>query len=228
MKEAIPSLTVSQVIGDFTIVQRFMKENKYVSFIYLSFIIITIFSFAMDAQVVVFTQQVIGLSEFEFSLLISITGIGSVSGDFFCPFFSNRLSLRYMIVIGLFTWTMGYVIYAISCSFISVTVGFIILGFFALFVNVGIMTFYQNNVPVEMMGRVTSIYQLIQSAIQVIFILIIGFKADLVSLRPTIVTLALIMLLSSIIYSFSVLKPVKSVFYREDEKEIEGLNIEGK
>ncbi len=28
-KEAIPSLTVSQIIGDFTIVQRFMKEEDY-------------------------------------------------------------------------------------------------------------------------------------------------------------------------------------------------------
>ena len=41
---------------------------------------IMIFSFAMDAQEVVFTQQVIGLSEMEYSLLISITGIGSVVG----------------------------------------------------------------------------------------------------------------------------------------------------
>ncbi len=65
------------------------------------------------------------------------------------------------------------------------------------------MTFYQNNVPVEIMGRVTSIYQLIHSAVQVVFIL----AADLISLWLTISTLALVMLVSSILFSFSVLKP---------------------
>lgn len=218
-KEAIPALTISQVVRDFTVVQKFMRENKYVTFIYLGSIIIMIFSFAMDAQEVVFTQQVIGLSELEYSLLISITGIGSLVGAMLLTIFSNKMSLRHMIVIGLIMWTVGYVIYAFSWSFASIIVGFVILGFFNVFLNAGIMTFYQNNVSIEVMGRVTSIYQLIQSAIQVIFILAIGVVADLVSLRMTIVTLALVMLVASIIFSVSVLKPDKQGFYREDDGE---------
>lgn len=218
-KETIPALTFSQVVSDFTVVRKFMSDNQYVSFIYFGFIIVMIFSFAMDAQEVVFTQQVIGLSEIEYSLLISITGIGSVAGALLLSFFSNIFSLRYMIVIGLTMMTIGYVIYAFSWSFTSIVVGFIILGFFNVFLNAGIMTFYQNNVPVEIMGRVTSIYQLIQSSIQVVFILAIGYAADLVSLRLTIVTLALVMLLSSVIFSISVFKPNKKRFYQEEGTE---------
>jgi MFS family permease len=219
-KGTIPTLTISQVIRDFTVVQKFMSNNIYVSFVYLGFIMIMIFSFAMDAQEVVFTQQVIGLSEFEYSLLISITGIGSVVGAILLSVFSNKFSLRYMIAIGLFMMTIGYVIYAFSWSFASIIVGFVILGFFNVFLNAGIMTFYQNNVPVEIMGRVTSIYQLIQSAIQVIFILAIGVTADLVSLRLTIAILALVMLLSSVFFSILVLKQNKDSFYLEDDVEI--------
>ncbi|MGY0691865.1 MFS transporter [Virgibacillus sp. FSP13] len=222
-KEKIPALTFSQVVRDFTVVQKFMSNNKYVSFIYLGFIMVMIFSFAMDAQEVVFTQQVIGLSEMEYSLLISITGIGSVVGAILLSLFSNIFSLRYMIVIGLTMMTIGYVIYAFSWSFASIVVGFVILGFFNVFLNAGMMTFYQNNVPVDIMGRVTSIYQLIQSAVQVVFILAIGLVADLVSLRLTIVTLALVMLLVSFIFSFLVLKPGKKFFYREDDSHSEEL-----
>lgn len=218
-KDMIPALSISQVVRDFTVVQKFMSNNTYVSFIYLGFIMITIFSFGMDAQEVVFTQQVIGLSEMEYSLLISITGIGSVVGALLLSLFLKHFSLRYMIVIGLTMMTIGYVIYAFSWSFASIVVGFIILGFFNVFLNAGIMTFYQNNVPVEIMGRVTSIYQLIQSAVQVVFILVIGFLADVVSLRLTLVTLALVMLLSSLIFAFAVLKPNKRLFYREDDNE---------
>ncbi|MFC4559754.1 MFS transporter [Virgibacillus kekensis] len=218
-KKTIPKLNVSQVRQDFTVVRKFMSDNKYVSFIYLGFVLVMIFSFAMDAQEVVFTQKVIGLSEFEYSLLISITGIGSVIGAILLSIFSNKFSLRYMISIGLIMMTIGYVIYSFSWSFSSIVVGFVILGFFNVILNAGIMTFYQNNVPVEVMGRVTSIYQLIQSALQVIFILAIGITADLVSLRITIVTMALVMLIASLIFSISVLKRDKESYYREDDFE---------
>jgi len=220
-KETVPKLTFSQVARDFTVVQKFIANNTYVSIIYLGFMMVMIFSFAMDAQEVIFTQQVIGLSEIEYSLLISITGIGSVVGAALLSFFANVFSLRYMIVIGLVMMTIGYVIYAVSWSFASIVVGFVILGFFNVFLNAGIATFYQNNVPVEIMGRVTSIYQLIQSAIQVVLILAIGFTADIVSLRLTIVVLSLVMLLSSFIFSVSVFRPTKKSFYREDDSEKE-------
>lgn len=217
IKDEIPALTVSQVVQDFQVVQTFISKNKYVSFIYLTFILVMIFSFAMDTQEVVFTQRVVGLSEFDYSLLISITGIGSVIGAFLLTLLSNRLSLRYMIVIGITMMTVGYVIYAISWSFLSIVVGFVILGFFNVFLNAGIMTFYQNNIPVEIMGRVTSIFQLIQSAGQVLFILAIGFIAELVSLRITIIMLALIMLISAIVFSIFVLRQDKKVFYIEEK-----------
>ncbi|MCP3033583.1 MFS transporter [Halobacillus sp. A1] len=216
-KETIPKMTIAQVIGDFTVVQKFMINNKYISFVYLGFIMIMIFTFAMDAQEVVFTQRVVGLSEFEYSLLISITGIGSVVGALLLSVFSNKISLRYMITIGVTMMTIGYIIYAVSWSFTSIVVGFVVLGFFNVFLNAGIMTFYQNNVSVDIMGRVTSIYDLIQSIIQVIFILAIGIAADLVSLRLTIITLALVMFISSITFSILVLKPNKKSFYQEDD-----------
>ncbi|WP_202081187.1 MFS transporter [Caldalkalibacillus salinus] len=224
-KETIPTLTLSQVVSDFTEVSKFMSENKYVSYIYLAFNMVMVFSFAMDTQEVVFTQQVIGLSELEYSLLISITGLGSVVGAVLLSVFSNLFSLRYMIVIGITMMTAGYVIYAFSWSFTSIVVGFVILGFFNVYLNAGIMTFYQNNIPVDIMGRVTSIYQLIQSAVQVLFILVIGFIADMISLRLTIVTLALVMLLLSVIFSYLVFKPNKKSLYQEDYTESKNLSV---
>jgi len=222
-KRAVPPLTIAQVVQDFTIVQKFVQNNKYVSFIYLGFIMIMILTFAIDVQEVVFVQQVVGLSEIDYSFLISISGIGSVVGASLLSIFANKISLRYMITIGLTMMTLGYVIYAFSWSFLSVTVGFIILGFFNVFLNAGMNTFYQNNIPIEIMGRVTSIYQLIQSVVQIIFILIVGVTADVFSLRITIIVLTFVMLISSIIYSFTVLKGNKMIYYKEEKStEIQG------
>lgn len=217
-KAEIPKLTISQITRDFTVVWRFMLENKYISGIYFGYVLIMIFTYTMDAQEVVFAQQVIGLSEFEYSLLISITGIGSVVGALFLSIVANKIPIRNMIVTGLLLVATGYAIYAFSWSFASIVTGFVILGFFLVFLNTGMMTFYQNNVPTEVMGRVTSIYQLVQSGVQVIFILAIGIMADMISLRITIVFLALVMFCLSLVFSGFVLNRKKAVHYREIQK----------
>ncbi|BAC12317.1 hypothetical conserved protein [Oceanobacillus iheyensis HTE831] len=213
--DQIPKLTIKQVMKDFTVVQTFMKHNRYVTGIYLGFIIVLLCTFAMDAQEVVFTQQVVGLSEVDYTLLISITGIGSVTGAILLSIISNKLSLRMMITVGLIFVSIGYVLYAFSWSFISITVGFIILGFFLVFLNAGMMTFYQNNIPVELMGRVTSIFDLIQSILQVLIVLAIGLLADIVSLRGAIVGLSISMFMLSIMYTFLVLKPRHANLYQD-------------
>ncbi|EMF45263.1 hypothetical protein B481_3433 [Planococcus halocryophilus Or1] len=156
----------------------------------------------------------------EYSLLISITGIGSVSGALFLTFISNKISIRSMIVIGMLMMSGGYVIYAFSWSFVSIAVGFIILGFFNVFLNAGIATFYQNNIPVSVMGRVTSVFQLFQSVFQIFFILAMGFLADIISLKLTIASLSIIMSTTAIIYSFAVWHPKYSRWYEEDTEDL--------
>ncbi|MBM7837018.1 MFS family permease [Alkalihalobacillus xiaoxiensis] len=214
-KSTIPKLTLAQVKSDFSIVLRFMQKHRYVTFIYTGFIVVMIFTFAMDVQEVVFTQQIVGLTELEYTLLVSITGIGSVVGALLLSLFANKLSIRAMVVTGLISMSVGYVIYAFSWSFASIVVGFVIIGFFNVYLNAGITTFYQNNVQVEMMGRVTSIYDLVQSVLQIIAILAVGLLADLLSLRGTIVTLSLTMLVMALFYARMVLMNEKKRYYQD-------------
>ncbi|WP_318240700.1 MFS transporter [Sporosarcina gallistercoris] len=215
-KSQIPALTLPQVVSDFTVVKDFVIANRYVTAVYLGFTMVMLFSFTMDTQEVVFTQRVIGLSEIDYSLLVSIRGIGSMCSAILLTIFSTKISLRTMISTGLIMMTIGYVIYAFSWSFLSIVIGFLILGFFNVFLNAGIMTFYQNHVPVSVMGRVTSIYQLLQSIMQVIFILGVGVLGDVLSLRVVIASLAIVMLVTSVIYAVLVLRSDKKRFFVED------------
>ncbi|RPF53455.1 MFS transporter [Aquisalibacillus elongatus] len=217
-KSTIPKLTLSQVKQDFVVVKQFMAVHKYIAIVYLGFVFVMVATFAMDAQEVVFAQQVIGLSEVEYSWLVSITGIGSVVGGLILSIFSKHFSIRFMISIGIVMASVGYVIYAFSWSFASITIGFMLLGFFLVFLNAGISTFYQNNVQTDLMGRVTSIIQLIQSALQVILILLVGLLGDLISLRVTIIGLSSLMLISALFYVYLVFQPKYKKFYAEDEQ----------
>ncbi|MFD2045112.1 MFS transporter [Ornithinibacillus salinisoli] len=217
VRSDIPRLTVEQVKSDWYVVINYFKERKYIVIVYGAFVATVIFSFAMDAQEVVFTQKVVGLSEMDYSLLISITGIGAISGGVIVSLFAQRLSLRSMIAIGIVMETIGYILYSVSWSFISITIGFIILGFFNAFLNAGITTFYQNNVSTNIMGRVTSMFQLIQSFMQVVFVLLVGAVADIIPLRVTIVSLAIGMLIIATILTVLVRLPSKKMYFNETE-----------
>ncbi|MCH1626874.1 MFS transporter [Ferdinandcohnia quinoae] len=208
-------LHLKSLLSDWKEVITFAKKEIFVFTIYSCFIIFGIFTLGMDSQEVVFTQKVIGLTEVEYSLLISITGIGYTAGALLIVFISRYLSIRHLIGIGIFMLAVGYFIYSISNSFVMAATGFIILGFFNAFSNTGFTTFYQNNIPVEIMGRVTSIVGVLQSGVSVIFLLFIGLMGDILPLRYTIVTLSGLSILVAIVVILLVFKPKQKKYFSE-------------
>lgn len=87
-----------------------------------------------------------------------------------------------------------------------------------MFLNAGIMSFYQNNVPTELMGRVTGIFQLLQSLFQIVFVLGVGVTADIIPLRITIMTLAFGMLVIAVVLVAFIFLPGKRKYFREGLK----------
>lgn len=200
------------VIGEY-------KKQAFVFLVYSLYLFTIIFTFAMDSQEVVFTRKVIGLSEMEFSLLVSITGIGYLLGSLFVSFVSQHMNIKQLIGIGLTLMSVGYIIFSVSQNFTTAVIGFTLLGFFNAFSGTGFTTFYQNNIPIEMMGRITSILGVWQNAAQVIFLLIIGFLGDLFSLRYIIITLSILNFLVAIIINLLVFKPEKHLYFTDPSSE---------
>ncbi|WP_077619548.1 MFS transporter [Bacillus sinesaloumensis] len=215
--QAKEKFQIKSLLEDWRVVIRYGKKATYVMTIYSSFIVFDIFTMAMDSQEVVFTQRVIGLTEVEYSLLMSVTGIGYAAGGILVIFITRFLSIRALIGTGLFMLATGYLIYSLSTSFAMAATGFIILGFFFAFSNTGFNTFYQNNVPVEIMGRVTSIVSMLQSAVSVIFLLVIGFIGDLLPLRYTIITLSAISVVLAVFVIILISQPTKKVYFSEEK-----------
>ncbi|KOO49881.1 hypothetical protein [Viridibacillus arvi] len=58
------------------------------------------------------------------------------------------------------------------------------MGFAVTFANTGYLTFYQNHVPVRMMGRFGSIFSVIDAGFIVALTILIGLAAELTSIRP--------------------------------------------
>lgn len=200
---------------DWKQVIMFAGREVFIISVYGCFLAFGLFSLAMDSQEVVFIQDVVGLTEADYSFLVSISGIGFALGALFITIVSRMLSIKQLMGYGMLLTAVGYLIYALADSFMLVVMGFTVLGIFNAFSSAGYQTFYQNNVPVEIMGRMTSVIGVIQSFAQIILLFGIGVLGDLFPLRYTIVILAVLNLILSLYVCRQLLKPGKQQYFSE-------------
>ena len=158
----------------------------------------------------------LGLSEADFGYLISITGIGHIAGSLTVSIFSKKISIQQLMGIGYIMVAIGYLIYAFSFSFLSVAIGFILLGYFNAFCGTGFMTFVQNNVPTDMMGRILSVFGTFQSVFQIGFILLIGFTGEHLLLRYSIIIASVLNMGVSLALIFLVFRPSRKIYFSEN------------
>ncbi|MCM3706541.1 MULTISPECIES: MFS transporter [Cytobacillus] len=212
---AIKTSAYETLRDDWKQVIAFGRREAFIISVYGCFMAFGLFSLAMDSQEVVFIQDVVGLTEADYSFLVSITGIAFAVGALFITIVSKMLSIKQLMGSGMFLVAAGYLIYALADSFMMVVTGFTVLGIFNAFSSAGYQTFYQNNVPVEIMGRMTSVIGVIQSFTQIILLIVIGVLGDLFPLRYTIIILAFLNLLLSLYVCLQLLKPGKEQYFSE-------------
>lgn len=116
---------------------------------------------------------------------------------------------------------IGYVIYAFSSSFIMAVSGFIVLGIFSSIANTGFFTFYQNSIPLDMMGRIESVFDAMKNFVQIVFILAIGTLAEVISIQFAVIGSALFILFFSCILALWAMVPSRSKHYVSTESSVD-------
>ncbi|WP_369900281.1 MFS transporter [Bacillus manliponensis] len=198
---------------DWREVFSFARSATYIVLIYALFQMTMLIATALDSQEVVFSKQVLQLSETQYSMLVTLTGAGYVLGSFLASLLAKKLPLQYGISVGMVVTGIGYVIYAFSQSFIVAVSAFIILGLFSAVANTSFLTFYQNSIPLHMIGRIASVFDGIRYILQAIFVVIIGVLAEILSVQIAVIGSALLILLCSCILAVSVMRPARGKYY---------------
>jgi predicted MFS family arabinose efflux permease len=199
------SLTVLK--NDWNMVLQFYRRNVYIMVICFLFgSVFVVMASAVDSLEASFATLVLHLTESEYGILVSIAGAGIIVGAITNTFFIKKIAISWMIGIGSIGVCLGYVIYAFSNSFLSAAIGFFVLAFSLAFVNTGFATFYQNNIPVDIMGRVGSLNDFIQAIFIIIITIALGFAAESIPLQIVVIIGVLGMLLLGIVLSVSVMK----------------------
>ncbi|KZE68989.1 hypothetical protein AWM68_01605 [Fictibacillus phosphorivorans] len=186
------------IIMDWKTVVTFLRNHPLFLTAYILFQLIMTLAIALDSQEVVFTQTIIGLSESQYSYLVSITGLGYLTGSLLMAVMAGKIPIPYLIGFASTLFSFGYVIYAFSQSFLTACAGFIILGFFSSFANTGFQTFFQRSVPSDKMGRVGATLGFFQSLSLIVTILGAGLFSEWLGVKSIVIGSSLFIVMVAI------------------------------
>jgi hypothetical protein len=132
---------------------------------------------AIDSLEAAFSKQVLHLTNSLYGFLVSLAGIGFLAGAFSNTALVKKIPLCFLIGISPFFVSANDMIYSFSDTFITAAFGFFVLSFFQAYANTGFLTFYQNHIPVEIMGRAGSVFELAEGVLVIIITIAIGISA---------------------------------------------------
>ena len=213
--QADDHFTWAVIKKDWSIVLNFSRHFPYIMGIYFLFSCLMVMATSLDSQEAAFAKSVLSLSNTEYGFLVSIAGAGIITGAIVNSIFVRMLRTFILIGVGSLFVSIGYIVYAFSSSFLVAGIGFFILAFSLAFANTGFHTFYQNNIPVNMMGRVGSIYGLIEAFFIILSTIVIGITAELVSIQFVVICGSILMLALTVLLLFLSTAPSKREYYNE-------------
>lgn len=201
---------------DWQLVVDFSRKHVYIMVIYFLFSGVMVLATAIDSLEAAFSTKVLSLSERDYGLLVSIAGVGIIVGSFVNILIVKKVATSWLIGLGALMISIGYIIYAFSTIFLTAAIGFFTLSFSMAFMNTGFYTFYQNNVPVSVMGRVGSVYGFIEAFFIIIGTIMFGIMAEFISIRFVLVCGSLLMFVVTIILFICNTQPSKATYYSEE------------
>lgn len=207
------TLTLTVLKKDWNTVINFSRKHVYVVCVYFLFQSMFVLATATDSLELSFAKEVLLLTDSEYGFLVSIAGAGFILGAITNTILSKKLAHSFLIGIGSLFIAIGYLIYAFSNIFLIAAIGFFILSFSMAYANTGFYTFYQNNVPVHIMGRIGSIYGLVIALVTIFITILSGVATQFISIQLVVIVGSLIMLFITIVLCVFTLFPSQSKLY---------------
>ncbi|MED2788508.1 MFS transporter [Bacillus thuringiensis] len=207
------TLSLTVLKKDWNTVINFSRKHVYVVCVYFLFQSMFVLATATDSLELSFAKEVLLLTDSEYGFLVSIAGAGFILGAITNTILSKKLAPSLLIGIGSLFIAIGYLIYAFSNVFLIAAIGFFILSFSMAYANTGFYTFYQNNVPVHIMGRIGSIYGLVIALVTIFITIVSGVATQFISIQLVVIVGSLIMLFITSVLCVFTLLPSKSKVY---------------
>lgn len=194
----------STIVQDWHLVWKFTKAAFSFVIVYMVFQLVMLLTAALDSTEVAFAKEVLHLTDAAYGSLVSVAGIGFLVGAISTNMLVKFTSAKQLMCSGTILVSIGYVVYSLSTNYVMASSGFFILCFSLALANTGFTTYIQENIPIEMMGRISSLYGMLVHSLQLLAVLTIGVAAHWFSVQSVVIGGAILMTIVSIILVVSV------------------------
>lgn len=197
-------ITFAMIKEDIKVTFQYAKEIKSFSIFLIPYSIALMIAFALDSQEMTFLLDHLQISESLYGITVTVAGVGALIGGIAATYFANKLSVQTYIQVGFCFTLLSYLCFYASNLYIISLISFVTLGFFMAFSNSGYATLFQTVVAPEIIGRFSSVINLFQGVLQLVFTLVIGFLAEWFSLQlVTVIFASIAFLLSVYIWKYT-------------------------
>lgn len=210
------SLTLQYIQKDWNVVWAFSMKAKLFVILYMGFQGVMLLTAALDSMEVAFAKEILHLSDAAYGSLVSVAGIGFLMGAVCTNLIVRFTSAKQLMAVGTLFVAIGYVVYSLSTTYLLASIGFFILSCFLSLANTGYMTFIQSNIPVDMMGRISSLYGMVSSSIQLSTVLIIGFAAQFFSVKIVVMAGSILMFIVACVLFATLIRTKSSIQLQVD------------
>ncbi|QCS53545.1 MFS transporter [Priestia flexa] len=193
--QKVQRLSFYMIKQDWHLVFSFSRHAVGVMLIYLLFSFMTVLMTATDSLEAAFSVKELGLTEGEYGLLVSIAGGGVLIGALLNTIIVEKIPTSWLLGMGSMLTAGGYMLFTNSTTFFIAACGCALISFAMAFANAAFYTFYQTYIPVEIMGRVGSLYGLAESLCIIIVTALFGILVEVISIRLVVIIGAALMII---------------------------------
>jgi MFS family permease len=202
--------TLGTLVGDWRTVRQFAVSSRSFMIVYALFQGAVLIGSSIDSQEATFIRLHLNLSVSDYGAIISMTGVGSLAGAFVATLMAKRISYYWYLSLATLFTSVFYMLFYASNTFAAAAAAFVLLGFFMSFTGAGYATYFQQQVPAAIMGRVTSLADATQGSVQIALTLLVGFLADRLGLQGICLAFSGAAVLISVLLCARVLLPLKN------------------
>src|SRR6266481_1718632 len=187
--------TVKSLTQDFLAGNKFIFTHRLLAFVFISMAVAMFVLSSFSPLISIYIRDSLHARELAFGIISALVGVGMIAGTQLVNKLVRSFTKTHVVLGGLVALGMGAALLGFANNLVVAGLSTFTIGFAIAFVLVPAQTVSQQETPHAMMGRVSSTFMSLFSLSQVLGLLLSGFLAQRLGMRPLFVTCGVALIL---------------------------------
>lgn len=193
--------TVKSLSQDFLAGNKFIFSHAGLAFVFIAMAVAMFVLSSFSPLISIYIRDSLSAGTFWFGVISAMVGLGLIAGTQLINSLAKNRSKAHVVLVGLLALGVGAALLGAFHSIPMASLSTFTMGFAIAFVWVPAQTMSQQETPHEMVGRVSSSFMSLIAVAQVLGLLLSGYLAQILGIRPLFLACAgVLALLSAVGY----------------------------